>query len=101
MDERLEVVNICGIPYRIKYVDDHFCKDLHLGEIEYGKAEIRINKNIDKNILVETLCHEVVHGILVHIGRQDLSDDETLVQALGNAINQTFALKVNKDESNA
>ena len=31
-----------------------------------------------------------MHGILVHIGRADLSEDETFVQSLGNAIFQSF-----------
>jgi hypothetical protein len=39
---------------------------------------------------VETITHEIIHAILVHIGRSDLSEDETFVQALGNAVYQTF-----------
>ena len=32
----------------------------------------------------------MVHGILVHLGYDNLSDDETFVQSLGNAITQSF-----------
>jgi len=35
----------------------------------------------------------MTHGILVHIGRQDLANDETFVQTLGNAIFQGFEVK--------
>ena len=38
----------------------------------------------------EALVHEIVHAILVHIGRSDLSEDEIFVQSFANAINQTF-----------
>ena len=34
-----------------------------------------------------------MHGILVHIGRGDLSNDEVLVTSLGNAVAQTFNIK--------
>lgn len=35
----------------------------------------------------------MMHGILFHIGREDLSNDETLVQSLGNAISQAFEIR--------
>ena len=41
----------------------------------------------------ETICHEMVHGILVHLGYQDKSNDEQFVQALANAIYQGFEIK--------
>ena len=41
----------------------------------------------------ETLCHEMVHGILTHMGYDNLSNDERFVQALGNAIYQGFEVK--------
>lgn len=84
-------VNICGVPHKVIEKDDNFSSDnTHLGEITYSQAEITLNKNIPEEIKKETLCHEMVHGILVHIGREDLSGDETLVQQLGNAIYQGF-----------
>ena len=86
-------VNICGIPHEIKYVTDNFQNDLHLGQIDYGTAIININNEAAPKIQEETLCHEIMHGILTHIGRQDLSCDETLVQALGNAVNPTFDIR--------
>lgn len=85
------IVNICGIPHKVIEKDDNFTSDnTHLGEITYSQAEILINKNIPEAMKKETLCHEMVHGIFVHLGREDLSNDETLVQQLGNAIYQGF-----------
>lgn len=91
-------VNICGIPHTVVEKEDSFdALAKNFGQINYDKAEIVINKDSHPYIKQETLCHEIVHGILVHIGRQDLSNDETFVQALGNAINQTFSVKGEKE----
>lgn len=87
-------VNICGIPHEIILCEDNFDVDTHFAQINYGNAEIKVNKNMNKYIQEESICHEVVHGILVHIGRQELSSDETFVQALGNAIMQSFEIKL-------
>lgn len=93
------MVNICGIKYEIVECEDTFNTDtIHFGQIEFKDAIIKINKDMNPQIKNETLCHEITHGILVHIGRSDLSDDENLVQALGNAISQTFEIKQKEDK---
>lgn len=86
-------VNICGLPHDVVEASNKFDVDLHLGQINYKDLEIVINKEMPEIGKKETICHEMVHGILVHIGRQDLSQDESLVQALGNAIFQGFDIK--------
>ena len=91
-------VNICGIPYEVKFCEDAFDVDVHFGQIEYKTAKILINEELTEEMKAETLCHEIVHGILVHIGRSDLGVDETFVQMLGNAINQTFVVKEVQDD---
>ena len=93
-------VNICGIPHKIIFCEDSFqCGDTHFGEIDYGKAEIKVNSALSAENQQETICHEIVHGIFVHIGRQDLAEDEILVQALANAINQSFAVKYKENKA--
>ena len=87
------MVNICGIPHTVIECEDKFDKDLHFGQINHEKAEIQINKNLTEELKKETLCHEIVHGILVHIGYTEQSNDEQFVQALGNAIYQSFDIK--------
>ena len=84
------IVNICGIAHTVIEVRDNFDSDMHLGQIDYKKAEIMINKDASSAIKKETVYHEMLHGILVHIGREDLSQDEALVTALANAIYQGF-----------
>lgn len=88
-----KTVTICGIPYEIVMCEDHFDIDTHFGQIEYGESIIKINSGVKEPMMWQTLCHEIVHGILVHLGYQDLSSDEQFVQALAMAINQTFEVK--------
>ena len=93
--ESKKVIRICGVPYTITEHDDIFNADAsHFGMIDPVGCEIRINKSLKDPSKQETLCHEITHGILIHIGRTDLSDDETFVQSLGNAIFQSFMPKV-------
>ena len=88
-------VNICGISHDVIYEKDRFqIDDIKFGYIDYANAKIYINEEIAEQLREETMCHEIIHGILFHIGRQDLSDDENLVQALANAINQSFKIKL-------
>ena len=86
-------VNICGIEHNVIECEDNFDIETHMGQIDYGNCTIKINKNIPDQLKVATLCHEILHGMLVHIGREDLSSDEQLVTALGNAINGSFKIK--------
>lgn len=89
-----KMVNICGIPHTIIENEDVFDSDgTHLGQIEYSKCIIRLNKDISEAHKKETLCHEMVHGILFHIGYTELNQDEKFVQAFGNAIYQAFDIK--------
>lgn len=87
------IVNICGLPHKVVECEDKFDTDCHFGQIDYKTCEIRINKDLSPEAKKETLCHEMVHGILVHLGYNNLSGDEQLVQALGNAVYQGFDIK--------
>jgi hypothetical protein len=66
--------------------------DTNFGQINYSKCEILINKDMPEPLIKETLCHEILHGMLVHTGYDNLSGDESFVQALSNAISQTFTI---------
>lgn len=89
-------VNICGIPHEVVYVNDEFNIDTHFGQIDYGKAIIKISKDISKEQQDEALCHEILHGILVHLGKTELSQDEEFVRCLSNAIYQSFVTRKEK-----
>lgn len=87
------IVNICGIPHKVIECEDNFNVDTHFGQIDYKACEIRINKDMSQESKDETLCHEIVHGIFVHLGYSNYVQDEQLVQSLGNAIYQGFNIK--------
>lgn len=90
-------VNICGVPHKVIECEDNFNIDTHFGMIDYAKCEIKINKDLTEQGKKETICHEMVHGILVHLGYEEYSQNEQFVQALGNAIYQGFEIKENKE----
>ena len=92
-------VTICGIPYTVLLEKDSFDMDLHFGLVDYKNSTIRINKEISEALQHETLCHEMIHAILLHIGRSGMSQDEEFVQSLANAINQSFSPKIKDGEA--
>jgi len=56
---------------------------------EHEKKKITLHPRLRyaaRSIRGETFCHELAHCLLDHIGRQKLSADEDLVEALGEAL---------------
>lgn len=90
-------VNICGMPHKIIECEDNFNVDTHFGMIDYKELVIKVNKDMPEEAKKETICHEMLHGILVHLGYEEFSQNEQFVQALGNAIFQGFNIKKIKD----
>ena len=78
-------VKICGIPYVIKECQENL-SDGDCGMIDHRKQIITINQDMASEYKEQTLIHEMVHGMLVCIGRNDLSEDEVFVQSFANAI---------------
>lgn len=87
----MQKIDICGIPHTIEYVDQNFeiCSGSQ-GEIIFSKALIHVKNGMPKEITKATICHEVLHGILVQLGYLDLNDNEQFVSAVGSAIAQSF-----------
>lgn len=94
----MKTIKICGIPYQIIEKECIEGNGRVLGEITYDECVIKMREGMNPDYYNQTLIHEVVHGMLVMIGRNDLSEDETFVQSLALAISQTFELKVEGDE---
>jgi len=87
-------VNICGIKYDVIEKPMNFsASDFNFGEIHYDNAEIILNESLSCEIKEQTLCHEITHGILHHIGCEDLNGNEQFVQAISQAIFQGFEIK--------
>lgn len=90
----MNYVNICGIPHTVVKRRDNFgINEYHFGEIDYKSCEIKIADDLTAELERETLFHEMLHGILFHIGKDELSQDESLISALANAMLQSFEIK--------
>ena len=90
-------IMVAGIPFEIQYCHENF-GDGNCGEIEHCKQIIRINEDMAPEYKKQTLIHEMLHGILVMIGRNDLSMDETFVQSLAQGIYTSgFGLNIEID----
>ena len=90
--DKTMTVNICGIPHKVVECEDKFDVDAHFGQINYKECEIRINKDMPASLKSETICHEMVHGIFMHLGYDEHANNEQLVQALAVAIHQGFTI---------
>lgn len=87
-------VNICGVPHDVEFKEDNFtANELHMGEIRYKECKIILSPGMNKELEKETLAHEMLHGIFVHLGYNDMASNEVLVQSLAQAINQGFEVK--------
>lgn len=82
-------VNICGMEYEVMICDDPFGTD-SAGQIDFRRFKIRLASDLCLEAKGEALCHEMVHGMLYHLGYSDLAENETLVQGLANAIYNSF-----------
>ena len=92
----MKTVNICGVPHEIVYKDviDEDCEGIIQGKILYSKAKILVKKDLPKQIKKEVIIHEMVHGMLCHMGQNELCGNEEFVQMMANAIyNSGFELK--------
>ena len=85
------IVSICGIPHEVIEREDVFDKEVvQFGQIDYRKAVITLNKNVSPEVKEESLWHEIMHGILVHLGYNEMSDNEQFIQAVSNGVYQAI-----------
>lgn len=59
-----------------------------LGRAHDAKARIELHADQSDECMQHTFCHELVHAILMTLGRDKLNDDEGLVDAIGNLLLQ-------------
>ncbi len=53
------------------------------GDIAYGKCKIRINANLSYQLRMQTLWHEIIHGILAQSGVEKYNEILVDVLAFG------------------
>lgn len=78
-----------GVRWSVK-TDNPELDDLHLlGLCEFPKSSISVyEKGIDKNLVNQTLYHEVVHAILESMGENELSSNDKFVQGFALLLHQ-------------
>lgn len=91
----METINICGVPHNIIYdnVIDEGSEGIISGKIIHSKCEIHLRKGLTPEYEKETLVHEMVHGILLHLGKAEMCNDEELVQLLACGIYNHFEIR--------
>ncbi|MBU5486481.1 hypothetical protein KQI86_19455 [Clostridium sp. MSJ-11] len=82
----LNHINILGINYKIKYLNDLIERENLYGEIDYHKQTIRIDESMRRDRKVRTLIHEILHGIMESLGYNDINCDEEKIQNISNAL---------------
>ena len=74
-------IKIGSLVFEVLEIEDHPLA----GEIIYTKGlVIKLNSSLDDQYTVQTLIHEVTHGILDSCGDTKLSGDEEFVTRLSN-----------------
>ena len=91
-EEKYEIA-ICGLCYTVEFVDQVSLGDQDtIGLILPHDQKIRIARNISAENKAQTLLHEVIHGTLIGLGMNDLSENENLVQGLSQSLHQILKL---------
>lgn len=86
---RLRSVRIGGMDYAVEYVQDlHDDTGKLDGRIHHGRTTIQLDAGMSDQGMDQALLHELVHGILTQLGKQKISRDEGLVDALAYSIVQ-------------
>lgn len=61
-----EEVVINGVTYSVELVEDSMDADEEYGRINFARREIRIQDQGDSVINMQTLMHEIMHGLSYH-----------------------------------
>jgi len=84
-------VVVGGIRYSVRRIKNLSAGEQKLdGHINYGRAIIEIEDDIDDQVAIETLWHEIIHAILVQAGQSKISKNEMAIEALAYGIAQVI-----------
>lgn len=83
---KLKSIKIMSSNYQINEVEKIDYERTTIGKIYYQEEKIEIDKSLTENLKIETLIHEVLHGILEKLGYDDLNDDEQKVQSIASTL---------------
>ena len=82
-----QMVNVLGLAYEVARED----LDDENGFIDPRRQRIVISSRISDERAEQTFFHELLHGIFDQLGREDLYEDEQLVQTLAVGLHQSLA----------
>ena len=82
-------IDILGVLYKVKLVNLTSRRKALLGEIDYVKQEIRIDKKLKKERKREVLLHEIIHGLTEAVGLDEKLTEQD-IQSLARAIYALF-----------
>lgn len=86
----LKTVKIGGLNYKVTFTDNVEKGERLFGNISYPELEIRIDNTYPEKIQQLAFLHEIVHGILNHIGKHDLQNDDEFVEVFSNVLYQVL-----------
>lgn len=86
---------ICGQTYKVEYVAkpsdvDSAKEESYFGQIDYRKGRIGILKTLDKDDMLCRLLHEITHGVLEVMKKNDLRKDESFVNTFASIFGDTL-----------
>ena len=89
-ENRLSPIKIGAVCYSLEYIENLQDDGRPLdGQIDHGLAKISIKSNMDDQIRVQTLLHEIIHAIETQTGRRrELK--EPMIDALAFGIYQVM-----------
>lgn len=82
-------MNICGHDYKIEFVPNFRGEDggPYSGEIRYAERYIGVDSAMKRDVIEETLLHEILHGIIWHSNKKT-DHNEQAIQAIANGLYQ-------------
>lgn len=82
----IQKVKIMATEYEVVEVDQIDKYERLLGQINYSEQTIKIDKGISEDLKMETLLHEILHGVLEKLGLNDINDNEQKVQSIATTL---------------
>ena len=83
----LDKVKIGGLTYDVELSNDLQGRQGNWGEIEYKSTTIRLDDRLNKQVMNQTLIHEIMHGMFSEAG---IEQDEHKVDVLGKVLYQVL-----------
>lgn len=85
-----EKVKISGIDYIVDVAEHQEVEEgMLMGQIIYHEGRIYLNEVLNDQLKESTLLHEIVHGILYHMG-SEMNDNEEFVEGFSSGLYQVF-----------